>query len=78
LAAWLTRPPGDAARDTADGVLRDFERDMDHSLQRLRGDVAAGETVLPVRLNPDGTLRVTVVGGADAGSERTLVADYLV
>jgi hypothetical protein len=78
LAAWLTRPPGDAARDTADGVLRDFERDMDRSLQRLRGDVAAGETVLPVRLNPDGTLRVTVVGGADDGSERTLVADYLV
>ena len=33
--------------------------------------------MLPLRLNKDGTLVVRVVGGADDGNERMLVADYL-
>jgi hypothetical protein len=54
LHGWLT-----AGSDTAATVVQDFERNMDFSPQRLR-DVADAEqaTVVPVGLNPDGTLKV--------------------
>ena len=80
LASWVRPSPSadGSTRDTADEVLRDFERDMDRRLQRLRGDDAAGDSVRPLRLNRDGTLVVSVVGGGEDGTERTLVADYLV
>jgi hypothetical protein len=54
LYDWLT-----AGSDTAATVVRDFERNMDFSPQRLR-DVADAEkaTVVPVGLNSDGTLKV--------------------
>jgi hypothetical protein len=76
LSAWL-RPHTVADADTADAVIRDFERDMDMDLQRLRGETGPGETIIPLRLNRDGTLRVRIVGGLSGGEERTIVADYL-
>lgn len=75
LSAWLRPSPGD--EDSAEAVIKDFERDMDLSQQRLRGESGPGETIVPLRLNKDGTLRVRIVGGLSNGGERTLVADYL-
>ncbi len=55
----------EAQSDSADRVLLDFEECMDRSPQRLRdannNAVADGEEVLPVRLNDDGTLLVSVL-----------------
>lgn len=44
--------------DTAEQVTTDFERYMDFSPQRLRGDLGVGHTVTPLRINKDGTLQV--------------------
>lgn len=55
LYDWLA-----SGSDSAALVVQDFERNMDFSAQRLR-DVAdpAKSSVLPVGLNPDGTLKVS-------------------
>ena len=44
--------------DTAEQVILDFERNMNFAPQQLRGDLVAGETVTPLRINKDGTLQV--------------------
>jgi hypothetical protein len=55
LYDWLA-----SGTDSAALVTQDFARNMDFSPQRLRDepDPALG-TVVPVGLNPDGTLQVT-------------------
>jgi hypothetical protein len=45
--------------DTAEQVIVDFERYMNFSPQRLRGEINAGHTVTPLRVNKDGTLQVS-------------------
>jgi hypothetical protein len=56
LHAWAT-----ARTDTAELVRRDFENNMDLSPQRLRDEPnEALGTVLPVGLNADGTLKVSM------------------
>ena len=44
--------------DTAEQVVVDFERYMSFSTQRLRGDTAAGQEIIPLGVNKDGTLQV--------------------
>lgn len=68
VARWL------GAEDSAEQVLRDFEALMLTTEQQMRGEGGAGQRVLPLRLNADGTLQVRVVS---TGEERALVADYL-
>lgn len=53
LTALILQP-----KETAEQVVVDFERYMDFSPQRLRGDTNAGETVTPLKINKDGTLQV--------------------
>ena len=44
--------------DTAEQVIVDFERYMSFASQRLRGESAAGQSIIPLRVNKDGTLQV--------------------
>jgi hypothetical protein len=45
--------------DTTEQVIADFERYMNFSPQRLRGETSAGHTVTPLKVNKDGTLQVS-------------------
>lgn len=47
--------------DTTEQVIADFERYMNFSPQRLRGDNSAGHTVTPLKVNRDGTLQVAIL-----------------
>jgi hypothetical protein len=64
LGAWTLQP------DDAAAVVRDWSKHVDwNQTVELR---ETGERVTPVKLLPDGRLRVQGAGG-----ERDLVADYL-
>lgn len=70
LHDWLV-----SRTDTAELVLADFTANMDYSAQRLRDepDPALG-TVIPLGLNPDGTLKVKYAHNDEEGF---LAAEYL-
>jgi len=61
--------------DSALQCTRDFSQQMDkESTQRIRSGADADREVLPVRINPDGSLRVRML---DTGEEKSLLSDYL-
>lgn len=69
--AWL-----DAATDTAEYVVNEFESNMDsEAVQTLRSGDDEGKEVIPKHVNPDGTLLVQFV--ENKFMEKTLIADYL-
>lgn len=47
--------------DSAAAVILDFERYMNFSPQKLRNANSAGDDVIPLRINVDGTLQVNFV-----------------
>ena len=56
--------------DTSEAVVADFQRNMGYSLQKIRDQqTATGAHVLPLRINPDGTLQVseTIVSYRNVG-----------
>jgi biotin-[acetyl-CoA-carboxylase] ligase BirA-like protein len=73
---WLS------SRDSAEYVVNDFESAMAKgAVQTLRNGPDEGKQVIPLRINPDGTLHVKFASSAVDGAflgERTLIADYLV
>ena len=69
--AWL-----DAATDSAEYVVNEFESNMESgAVQTLRSGDDEGREVIPTQVNPDGTLLVHFVDNKFMG--KTLVADYL-
>lgn len=90
LAAEITAAIANWIRDAdnQDMVISEFESWMDFSPQILRKEYKTldtsksdsdmvslkGETIIPIRLNSDGTLVVKLV---NSGEEKVLIADYL-
>jgi len=69
--AWI-----DAQQDTAEYVVNEFESNMNTgAVQMLRSGEDEGKEVIPLRINPDGTLLVQLK--ENKFMERTLIADYL-
>ena len=69
---WLSLGPGS---DSGLLTVSDFEWQMDkHSTQRIRSGEDADKEVMPLRLNPDGSLYVRML---DSGEEKSLLCDYL-
>ena len=48
-------------KDSAANVIADFERNMAYSSQQLRDNDGPGQTVIPLSINNDGTLKVSNV-----------------
>jgi len=62
----------DNHNDAGEFIVNDFSMQMDYSPKKLRDSQSSG-TVTPLRVNPDGTLRVTT----EAGLTKDLTTDYL-
>lgn len=69
LYAWVET----SATDSAKAIVNDFDLRMDRGMQRTRPESGEPTTVIPQKVNPDGTLSVVT----DMGVSKTLVTDYL-
>lgn len=71
IARWIS-----SSDDKAENVIRDFQASMSMTPQRLRTfeNNALADAVVPIKLNDDGTLQVSV---RSTNQIKTLVTDYL-